>query len=58
MYLARYKSGLITLSELLQIRNLLEQAENNHVEASLSYWILLAHESELTADFDYLFNNL
>lgn len=58
MYLARYKSGLITLSELLQIRNLLEQAENNHIEASLSYWILLAHESELTADFDYLFNNL
>lgn len=58
MYLARYKSGLISLSELLQIRILLEQAENNHIEASRSYWLLLAYESELTANFDYLFNNL
>lgn len=58
MYQARYKSGLITLSELLQIRTLLEQAENVHVEASRDYWILLAYEAELTADFDFLFNNL
>lgn len=58
MYLARYKSGLITLSELLQIRILLEQAENNHIEAARSYWMLLAYESELTTDFNYLFNNL
>ncbi|WP_426791500.1 TolC family protein [Sphingobacterium sp. WOUb80] len=58
MYLARYKSGLITLSELLQIRILLEQAENNHIEASRDYWLLLAYEAEMTADFDFLFNNL
>ncbi|WP_158858937.1 TolC family protein [Lunatibacter salilacus] len=58
MYLARYKSGLITLSELLQIRTLLEHAENNHIEASREYWMLVAYEAELTADFDYLFNNL
>jgi outer membrane protein TolC len=58
MYLARYKSGLITLTELLQIRTLLEQAENNHIEASHEYWMLLAYEAELTADFDFLFNNL
>lgn len=58
MYLARYKSGLITLSELLQVRTLLEQAENNHIEASREYWMLLAYEAELTADFDFLFNNL
>jgi len=58
MYLARYKSGLIALSELLQIRTLLEQAENAHIEASRAYWILLAYEAELTADFDFLFNNL
>lgn len=58
MYLARYKSGLITLSELLQIRILLEQAENAHIEASRNYWVLLAYEAELTADFDFLFNNL
>ncbi|MGJ1385845.1 TolC family protein [Sphingobacterium spiritivorum] len=58
MYQARYKSGLITLSELLQIRILLEQAENAHIEASRDYWVLLAYEAELTADFDFLFNNL
>ena len=58
MYLARYKSGLIALSELLQIRTLLEQAENAHIEASRDYWMLLVYEAELTADFDFLFNNL
>lgn len=58
MYLARYKSGLITLSELLQIQILLEQAENNHIEASREYWMLMAYEAELTEDFDFLFNNL
>ncbi len=58
MYLARYKSGLISLSELLQIRILLEQAENALTEASRDYWTLLAYEAELTADFDFLFNNL
>ena len=58
MYLARYKSGLITLSELLQLRLLLEHAENSHIEASRDYWIQLANEAELTADFDFLFTNL
>lgn len=58
MYLARYKSGLITLSELLQIRNILEQAESSHLEASHEYWMLHAYEAELTADFNFLFNNL
>jgi outer membrane protein TolC len=58
MYMARYKSGLITLTELLQIRMLLEQAENNHIEASRSYWLQLANEAELTNNFDFLFNNL
>ncbi|MBD1435033.1 TolC family protein [Sphingobacterium sp. DN00404] len=58
MYLARYKSGLIALSELLQIRALLEQAENTHIAASRDYWVFLAYEAELTANFDFLFNNL
>lgn len=58
MYFARYKSGLITLSELLQIRILLEQAENTHIDVSRDYWALLAYEAELLADFDFLFNNL
>jgi outer membrane protein TolC len=58
MYMARYKSGLITLTELLQIRQLLEQAENSHIEASRSYWLQLADEAELSNNFDFLFNNL
>lgn len=58
MYLARYKSGLITLTELLQIRSLLEKAEDSHIEASNAYWQLLANEATITADFDFLFNNL
>ncbi len=58
MYLSRYRSGIIALSELLQIRTLLEQAENAHTEASRDYWMLLADAAELTADFDFLFDNL
>lgn len=58
MYLARYKSGLITLTELLQIRTLLEQAENNHIESAHAYWLLLASEAAITTNFDFLFNNL
>lgn len=58
MYLARYRSGIIALSELLQIRTMLEQAENIHIEASRDYWMLLAYEAELAADFGFLFNNL
>ena len=58
MYLARYKSGLIALSELLQIQLLLEQAESRHIEGVHEYWMQLANLAELTMDFDYLFNNL
>lgn len=58
MYLARYKSGLIDLSTLLQIQVLLEQAEKSHNRAAFEYWQLLAAEAELLADFDFVFNNL
>ena len=58
MYMARYKSGLITLTELLQIQALLEQAETNHIDVSRDYWLLVAQEAELTSDFDFLFSNL
>ena len=57
-YLARYQSGLIDLTQLLQIQDLLQQAENHHIEAAREYWTLLAGEAELTADFSFLFNNL
>lgn len=58
MYLARYRTGLISLSELLQIRLLLEQAENNRLEATYAYWRLLTDQAALTTDFTYIFNNL
>lgn len=58
MYLARYQSGLMDLSALLQIQMLLEQAEKTHIEAAYDYWLLLAAEAELLADFDYVFTNL
>lgn len=58
MYLARYQSGLIDLSTLLQIQILLEQAEKKHIQAAYDYWLLLAAEAELLADFDYVFTNL
>ncbi len=58
MYMSRYRSGLITLTELLQVQLLLEQAENNQIEATLEYWLLHANEAALTADFQFLFNNL
>ena len=58
MYLARYKSGLMDLSSLLQIQLLLEQAEKTHINAAYEYWLLLAAEAELIADFSHLFTNL
>lgn len=58
MYLSRYQSGLIGLSELLQIRLMVEDAESRHIEASREYWMLLAYEARLTTDFSFLFNNL
>lgn len=58
MYFARYQSGLIDLSTLLQIQTLLEQAETRHIQAAYEYWLLLAAEAELLADFDYVFTNL
>jgi outer membrane protein TolC len=58
MYIARYKSGLISLTELLQIQLLLEQAENSQIEATLEYWMLQTGRAALTSDFEFLFNNL
>lgn len=58
MYLSRYKSGIISLSELLQIQQLFEVAENQHLEASREYWMLVAYKAELTSDFNFLFTNL
>lgn len=58
MYLARYKSGLISLSELLQIQVLLEQAESNLITASKDYWTLMNQYAALESDYSYMFNHL
>ena len=58
MYLSRYKSGLMDLSNLLQIQIILEQAEKKNIEAAFGFWMLMASEAELIADFSHLFNNL
>lgn len=58
MYLSRYKSGLMDLSNLLQIQILLEQAEKKHINAAFGFWMLMASEAELIADFSHVFNNL
>lgn len=58
MYMARYQNGLIALSELLQIQQLLEQAEKTHIEATQYYWLQLVTEASFTTHFDFLFTNL
>lgn len=58
MYFARYKSGLIGLTELLQIQQILETAENNQINAAKDYWKQVINLAEMTTDFNYLFNNL
>ncbi len=58
MYLSRYKSGLMDLSNLLQIQILLEHAEIKHIDAAFNFWMLMASEAELIADFSHLFTNL
>lgn len=58
MYLSRYKSGLVDLSNLLQIQILVEQAEKKHIDAAYGFWMLMASEAELLADFSHLFNTL
>lgn len=58
MYLSRYKSGLMDLSDLLQIQIILEQAEIKHIDAAFGFWTLIASEAELLADFSHLFHNL
>lgn len=58
MYLARYQSGIISLTELLQIRYLLEQAENEQIEAAREFWLLQSEQAALNMDFKFLFNHL
>lgn len=55
LYRTRYESGLINLTELLQIQLLLQQAEEKQVEAFKGLWEQVIIQSELQADFSNLF---
>lgn len=56
LYLSRYESGLINLTELLQIQSLLQQVEKNAIEVQQEFWNLLIKRAELSGDFSYLSN--
>lgn len=58
MYLARYENGLMDLSALLQIQQLLESAEMKHNQSIYEYWLLKVRKSSLTNNFDNLFSTL
>lgn len=56
LYRKRYESGLINLTELLQIQSLLQQAEKKEIEAFKDLWMQFIIQSELTNDFTTLFD--
>lgn len=53
---ARYKSGLISISELLQVQDVLQKAEKSRIEAYFKYWMQQADLAEASADFSILQN--
>lgn len=56
LYFARYESGLINLTELLQIQLLLQEAEKSNIDAYQSLWEQVISRSAATNDFSYLAN--
>ncbi|TKT92192.1 TolC family protein [Dyadobacter frigoris] len=56
LYMSRYESGLISLTELLQIQSILQQAEKTNIDAHQQLWEQILVESEATGDFSYLQN--
>ncbi|MDO8992186.1 MAG: TolC family protein [Daejeonella sp.] len=56
LYLSRYESGLINLTELLQIQLLLQQSEKINIEAYQQLWEQEILRSELSGDFNKISN--
>ncbi|MGV3685032.1 MAG: TolC family protein [Daejeonella sp.] len=56
LYFARYESGLINLTELLQIQQLLQEAEKSNIDAHQSLWDQLISRGAATNNFTYLAN--
>ncbi|WP_312697578.1 TolC family protein [Sphingobacterium mizutaii] len=57
LYKARYEGGLINLSELLQVQEILLQTERQNLTAYLNYWNLMVNKSYQQADFSQLFTH-
>lgn len=53
---ARYQSGLIPISELLQIQDILQRAEKTRLEAYYQYWVQQTNLAETNGDFSILRN--
>lgn len=56
LYFSRYESGLINLTELLQIQLLLQQSEKINIEAYQQLWEQEILRSELSGDFKKISN--
>lgn len=56
LYLSRYESGLINLTELLQIQLLLQQSEKINIEAYQQLWEQEILRSELSGNFNKISN--
>lgn len=54
LFEARYSSGIIGLAELLQIQQVLQQAEKSRVSAYFQYWMQTVEMAEVLADFSLL----
>lgn len=50
----RYSSGLISITELLQIQDILQNTEKTRIEAYYQYWIQQVDRAESRADFSFL----
>ena len=57
LYRTRYEGGLISLSDLLQVQEILLKTEHEHLMAYLNYWQLMIKLSYQQADFNPLFNH-
>lgn len=54
LYRTRYENGLINLTELLQIQQLLQQAEAKQIDAFKGYWEQLIARAEASGTFESL----
>ena len=57
LYKARFEGGLINLSDLLQVQEILLQTERQNLMAYLNYWNLMISKSYQQADFSQLFTH-